>query len=197
MVHKKTVFIIPGFRQRPQHKAYKEIAKILKSEGYRPVVVAIPWKKSTISENTQHFLKVYKKTRVGKKYILGFSYGAMIALIASTKVRAAGLVLCSLSPYFKEDVVKTRKNLSSLMMARYEDFSRLHCETLAKRTKAKRILMLYGAQEAKSLIKRVTNAFDQIESSEKHLIRISKTEHEIGNKRYLKTIHYATKQLWG
>lgn len=195
MAQEKTIFIIPGFAQHPTNKAYIEIAKILKSERYCPILVDIPWKNTTISQNTEYFLKLYKKTEAKKKYILGFSYGAMIAFIASTKVSSAGLILCSLSPYFKEDLPKINKNLSLLMTSRYEDFSKLHCETLAKKIKTKKILMLYGSQEARTLIKRVTGAFDQISSKKKHLIRISKTKHEIGNKKYLNTIHHATREL--
>ncbi|MCL4418739.1 hypothetical protein M1146_01400 [Patescibacteria group bacterium] len=194
-MREKTIFIIPGFAQRPTNKAYKEIARILKSEGYFPVLVTIPWRKSTISQNSEYFLKVYKKIKARKKYILGFSYGAMIAFIASTKVSTSGLILCSLSPYFKEDIPKTNKNQSLIMTARYDAFSKLHCAVLAKKIKARRILMLYGAQEAKPLIRRVTDAFDQISTEKKHLIRISETKHEIGDKRYLNTIHQATREL--
>lgn len=192
----KAVFIIPGFRQRPKNKAYKEIERILKSEGYFPILVDVPWKGSTISENTQYFLKVYKKIKARKKYMLGFSYGAMIALIASTKVSASGLILCSLSPYFKEDLSKFRKKVVSALFAqRHRNFSKLHCGTLARKIKAKKILMLYGTKEARPLIRRVTDAFDQISSCQKYLIPVLKTAHEIGDKRYLNSIHEAARQL--
>lgn len=103
----------------------------------------------------------------------------MIAFIASTKVEVCGLILCSLSPYFKEDLPS----------------SRFHCDTVAKKTKAKQILMLYGAKEAKSLIKRATEAFDQISSAHKYLIPIRETEHNIGDKKYLNIIHQVAKVL--
>jgi esterase/lipase len=195
MLHQKTIFIIPGFKQYPTDKAYKEIAKFLKNEGYYPIPVTIPWRKSTISQNTNYFLKKYIKIKANKKYVLGFSYGAMIALIASTKVSVSGLILCSLSPYFKEDIPKINKNLSSLMAARYEDFSKLHCKTLTEKTKAKKILMLYGAEEAKSLIRRVTETFDQISSRKKHLIKISEASHKISDEKYLNTIYQAARDL--
>ena len=144
MTSKKTVFVIPGFKHKPQNKAYKQIAKMLKSEGYSPILVNIPWRQTTISENTKFFLKKYKKINSRKKYILGFSFGAMIAFVASTKVSVSGLILCSLSPYFKEDLLKVNSALfSSLAAERYQDFSKLHCATLAKQIKAKQILMLY------------------------------------------------------
>ena len=196
MAKRKPIFIIPGFKHNPKNKAYKEIAKMLKSEGYHPIVVTIPWRQTTISENTEYFLKKYKKINSKKKYVLGFSLGAMIAFIASTKVKVSGLILCSLAPYFKEDLSKTDDSWTSpIMIQRYHDFSGLHCKTLAKQIKAKQILMLYGAREEKLLIKRVTNAFDQISSGHKHLIQIKETEHDIGDKRYLNKIYQIAKEL--
>lgn len=176
-MNKKVIFIIPGFNHLPTNKAYKEIAKILKREGYFPILIEIPWKDKTILENTKYFLKEYRKIKSKKKYILGFSFGAMIAFIASTKVRSEGLILCSLSPFFKEDV----------------SGSQIRCATLAKKIKSKQILMMYGASETKSLIRRVTDTFNRISTANKFLISIYKTEHNIGAKRYLKEIHHAAK----
>ncbi len=191
MTAKKTIFIIPGFRHLPTNKAYKEIAKLLKTEGYDPIPVTIPWKQTTISENTEYFLKKFKRKLhqdgMQKVYILGFSFGAMIAFLASTKVKVNGLILCSLSPFFKEDVLKKVKSL------RDKDFSQLHCATLAKRIMAKKILMLYGAKETKPLIKRVTTAYEQIPSDNKYLFAIQKTEHDIADKKYVYAIHQITK----
>ncbi len=193
---KKAIFIIPGYKHKPKNNAYKALAKVLKGQGYFPVPVTIPWQQTTISQNTQFFLKEYKKIRSKKKYILGFSFGAMIAFLASTKVSVSGLILCSLSPYFKEDVSKINHNMtSSLMVQRYQDFSTLHCATLAKQIKAKQILLLYGAREEKSLIKRVQKAYRHIRSSHKYLFRIQEAEHNIGDKRYLHTLHQIAKQL--
>lgn len=194
---KKTIFIIPGFKQKPTHKAYKEIAKVLKSRGHNPILVAIPWKQTTISENIAYFLKEYKKIKMREKYILGFSFGAMIAFIAATKIQTSGLILCSLSPYFKEDVVKknTKKVTSMLALQRYEDFAQFHSASLAKQVKAKQILMLYGLKEDKALIKRVVTTYDQLLSTQKYLLPIKHTEHTIGDRRYLRTIHQATLEL--
>lgn len=195
MSSRKTVFIIPGYKQRPENKAYREIAKFLKLQGYTPVLISIPWKKTTISKNVEYFLSEYKSTKASKKYILGFSYGAMIAFIAATKVSTSGLILCSLSPYFAEDLPKRRKITSALMRQRYEDFSGLNCAELSKKVKAKKILMLYGQEEASTLVKRVTDTFGQVKSPKKYLITVAKSDHEIGNSNYLHSIHYATQNL--
>lgn len=192
MITQKSVFIIPGFRHKPTNIAYKRIAAMLKKQGYTPIPVTIPWKQTTISQNTEYFLKRYRKVNTKNKYILGFSFGAMIAFLAATKVKTAGLILCSLSPYFKEDMAKLRINKTSI---RNQDFTTLNFSALAKLIKTKRILMLYGAKETKALINRVTNGFKQIASKQKYLIQIQKTEHDIGSIRYLQTLHLATKEL--
>lgn len=196
MTTKKTVFIIPGYKHRPSQKAYKQLSKMLKKEGYHPIPITIPWKQTTISENTEYFLKRFKKIRRKEKYILGFSYGAMIAFLASTKVSTAGLILCSLSPYFKEDVTKVSAYAaSSITTPQYEDFSKLHCARLARKVKAKQILFLHGEKETKPLIKRVHEAFGHISSKHKYLVSIKKADHDIGNKNYLRTIHHVTQGL--
>lgn len=196
MASRKTVFVIPGYKQLPTNKAYKAIAKILRSEGYRPILVTIPWKQSTISENTEYFLKRYKKVSMRKKYILGFSFGAMIALLASTKVNTSGLILCSLSPYFREDLAKIRNIwLSAATKKRYDDFSQMQCAEITKLVKTRKILMLYGALEERVLIKRVNQAFSQIAAKQKYLLPIRQTQHNIGDKRYLRTIHHVAKEL--
>jgi len=190
MNERKVMFIIPGYNHLPTNKAYRQIAKIFKKEDYFPILVKIPWKNTNILENTKYFLKEYKKIKAKKKYILGFSFGAMIAFIASTKVRSSGLILCSLSPFFKEDLT-----MSKIIMKKNESFHKLRCVSLAKKIKSKQILMMYGAQEARSLVRRVTDAFNRISSANKFLISIYKTEHNIGDKRYLNKIHQAARAL--
>lgn len=187
------MYVIPGFRHKPKQKAYKTMATMLRNQGFTPIIVPLSWRKSTISENTEQFLRVYKKINTRKKYILGFSFGAMIAFLASTKVSTSGLILCSLSPYFKEDIVRVKRSSVSSRMK--DDFSTLHCATLAKQIKAKQIRMLYGAKETKSLINRVTYAFDHISSTQKYLIPVKSTEHDIGDKKYLYQIHQLAKEL--
>lgn len=188
----KAVYIIPGYRHLPTHQAYRQIAKMLKNQGYLPVPVTIPWQQTTIAENTAYFLHELKKKRLGKKigkqYLLGFSYGAMIAFITSTKVKTDGLILCSLSPYFEEDLQKEQNPHD-------QDFVNLKCLSLAKRIKAQKIFMLYGGKEDQSLKNRVREAFGEILNHHKYLLPIARAEHNIGDKRYLNKIHEVIQQL--
>ena len=74
MAKRKPIFIIPGFKHNPKNKAYKEIAKMLKSEGYHPIVVTIPWRQTTISENTEYFLKQYNKQDANNRLQAEYSF---------------------------------------------------------------------------------------------------------------------------
>lgn len=192
MIVKKPIFIIPGYKHKPTDSPYRKIAKLLQSEGYSPILVRISWERATISENAEYFLQVYNSVRAEKKHILGFSFGAIIAFIAATKVEVSGLILCSLSPYFKEDL---SDSLPLQMTEQYKDFLRLSCLALAKQVKARQTHMLYGAREERSLIQRVTEVFDQISSNQKYLTAIKDTEHEIGDRKYLRTIHQVVQNL--
>jgi len=196
MSAKKTIFIIPGYKHNPRSIAYKQIAKTFKKQGFYTVPVTIPWKQTTITENKKFFLKKFRKMNRKRKYIFGFSFGAMIAFLASTEVKVSGLILCSLSPYFKEDVAKIKKNKKSLMQTlRFEDFSQLECSELVKKIKANQILMSYGSKEAKSLINRVNEVFAKSPAVQKFLFPVDQTEHNIADKKYLSKITQMTQVL--
>ena len=197
----KIVFIIPGFRHKVSQKGYVSIRKRLVGDGYRVVSVAIPWRESTITDNAEYFLKKYetmlqKFDKTTDVYFLGFSYGALIAFLASTKLSVKGLILCSLSPYFKEDLPKRLpKNVSLLQEKRYEAFASLPAEQLAKKIKAKHVMMLYGEKESIRLIERTKLAFHAIASPKKYLFTIGNTDHDIADKKYISAIHFATSFL--
>jgi esterase/lipase len=196
MIEEKVIFIIPGFKHLPTDKPYKDIASLLRNEGYKPVLVSIPWHKKTISENVEFFLKESQKITAKKKYILGFSFGAMIAFIASTKMDTSGLILCSLSPYFSEDILKIKSIMNMPKKTkRQKDYLRLQSTSLAGKIKSNQVLLLYGANEEKSLINRVTETFHTIASTNKKLVPIRETDHDIGNTHYLQAIHKIAREL--
>ncbi|MDP3941624.1 MAG: hypothetical protein Q8Q49_04940 [bacterium] len=195
MIEEKAIFIIPGFKQLPTDSSYKDLATILRNEGFFPILITIPWKKMTISQSAEFLLQELQKINAKKKYLLGFSFGAMIAFLTSTKTDLSGLILCSLSPYFKEDMSGKNRRRSSMKKHLYRDFSKLHSGTLAKQIKADSILMLYGADEERTLIRRVIKTFEQIVSTKKYLLQITGADHDIGNKRYLQIIRKVAKTL--
>lgn len=57
-----------------------------------------------MNEYVEDFIKTYKKYQTKENYVLGFSYGAVIALISAHSISPKKIYLCSLSPDFREDV---------------------------------------------------------------------------------------------
>ncbi len=103
----KIAYIIPGYGEsHTKQKGYDQIAAMFVQQAIKPVHVSIKWtlKKPTDFElYNKQFLKKYKKDKNDKTYVLGFSFGAIIAFLTASQAKPNVLILCSLSPYFTED----------------------------------------------------------------------------------------------
>lgn len=104
MSSRKTFFIIPGFKQKAGDKSFLWLEKFLKGQGFAVINVPITWERRTIIDYVDDFIGVYKKHQSKENYVLGFSYGAVTALLSANAVKPKKIYLCSLSPDFKEDV---------------------------------------------------------------------------------------------
>jgi len=101
---KKTFFIVPGFYGEPTDNNFKWLSRFLKQKGFDVKIVPIKWRYLTMLEYSKQFVNYYKKHTSGKNYVLGFSYGAVIAFLTANELRPRKIFLCSLSPDFKEDL---------------------------------------------------------------------------------------------
>ena len=100
----KTFFIIPGFKEQATDKNYAWLFEFLKSKNYKVVPVPVAWNYKTLSENAEQLIKFFKKYNSDENYILGFSYGAVLAMLIANEIKPKKLYLCSLSPDFSEDL---------------------------------------------------------------------------------------------
>ena len=99
----KTIFLIPGFKTQITDSFYKELVSYLKSKNYTVQPVPITWNNRTVTKNAEEFVNYFEKNKGKVNYVLGFSYGAVISLIVAERIKLNKLILCSLSPNFKED----------------------------------------------------------------------------------------------
>lgn len=180
---RSVVFIIPGFKDSPNKSEYIKVGKLFKEKDIKTIFIAIPWNRTTISENVDYFLKEFNKVKADKKYVLGFSFGAVIAFISSTRELFDGQILCSLSPYFQEDLPTLKKSwLDSIGIHRLNDFKHLNNKILSKKVKTNTVL-LYGTRESKVMEKRAKDTFNNL-SNNKGLISIEGVRHNIGDIKY-------------
>lgn len=187
MYMNKVVFIIPGFLDSSKNKEYQVIGKSFQKQGIRPIYVDIQWKRSTISENTQDFLSLFRTTSARHKYVLGFSFGAIIASLAAAEEKVDGLFLCSLSPYFAEDLPHLKGWWKvSIGTKRVEDFKNIRIKEIVPKIHAETYLFM-GTKESPRVEKRVRETYDTLRSK-KHLIVVNGAKHDFADKYYLQEV---------
>lgn len=182
----KVAYIIPGYPYKARQKPYRQIAGFFKSRGIKPVLVGMPWKHTTLSDNLEQFMRHYRKFGGKPVYVFGHSIGAVIAFVASAKIRPKLSILCSLSPVFKEDLPYLKSRWKRLMgKRRLNVLKRYGFNKIAKGVKCRTILVA-GAKEYAELLRRVKAAKRKIKNS--NLILIKEAHHNISQIEYLKAL---------
>ncbi len=181
----KIAYIIPGYGGSClKDKASKKIAKMFEVRGIKPIFIEINWSEKKQIEFKQYvnqFLKQYKKEKGDPRYVLGFSLGATIALLGSLKAKPDQLILCSLSPYFKEDFKRIPSDWLDFWRKRYTK-SEYVFSKLAPRIKSKTQLFV-GDKEGNECLARAKEAKQKIKGSKLAIIKGAK--HKLGQKEYL------------
>jgi alpha/beta superfamily hydrolase len=185
---KKIVYIIPGYgHSHYRQSCYSKIEKLFALKDIKTVHVDIDWKEDKIknfSDYTKQFLKVYKKPRNTKVYILGFSYGAIIALLSASKTKPDALIICSLSPYFEEDFKGL--NMSSLKWFKKNFTESIYSFDKIVRGIKNKAYLIVGDKEDKSSLLRTRDARKKIKDSSLTMAKGAK--HNINQKEYLSAI---------
>ena len=142
----------------------------------------------------EEFLNIYEKNKADNNIFFGFSYGAMTAFLASLKVKADILILCSLSPYFQEDLPSLFKYWKkSVGKKRIKDFKTYKMSELVSKVRTQTFI-LYGEREGKFIEKRANDTFNKIKT-DKQLIKVKGAKHDMGNKQYLEEIKKVIEKL--
>lgn len=184
----RIVFIIPGHLDSPHKREYQLIGKAFKNQGINPVFVPVKWKRTTISQCGAEFKKLFENTKAKEKYILGFSWGAMIAYLIASDVQVNTLVLCSLSPWFAEDLPKLPKSWVNFAgKNRLNDFKNMPASAIAAKITANTFL-LYGLQEHSLVEVRAKGTFGSLKCK-KQIVAIEGVKHDIADEKYLDKIY--------
>mgnify|MGYP005844460829 CR=1 FL=1 len=183
----KVVYIIPGFTEKVNLKGYQQAIKFFKSRDFKVIPIKISWKYKVMSDYVDEFFCQLSHKKSDDVYLFGFSFGAIIAFISSVKIKPKMLFLCSLSPYFKEDLKFIKKSWrKGVGKKRIEDLKNFSFEKLAKDISCKTFLIV-GEKEPKEVRKRVDDAHKKINKSE--LFIAINAQHEISQKEYIKKLH--------
>lgn len=190
----KVAFIIPGFGYSPKREEYQSIGKFFQQKAIVPIYVEVNWKYSIISDNVADFVRLLKETKADYKCILGFSFGAFIAYLSATQEKVDTLMLCSLSPYFSEDLSNIKDSWKKYTgKKRIEDFEKISNSKLATKINSETYL-LFGTKEGPEVERRAKNTYDSLKNK-KHLIHIDGAKHKLEDERYLKQIKQIISQF--
>jgi pimeloyl-ACP methyl ester carboxylesterase len=149
----------------------------------------ITWNYKTMSDYITEFENFYNKSKSEENYILGFSYGAVIAFSTAEKLHPRKLFLCSLSSDFKEDVASMSDTIK-----RYIGEKRVaDCLTRSGKEIAKKLtvptLVFCGEKEGRAYpqLKKRCEETVQLASNAK-LIIVKDSPHDIAYPEYVMAI---------
>lgn len=190
---KKIAYIIPGFMQQTHMPGYQHCATELRKIGYIVKPISITWKYTVLSDwinEVQHQMKHDANDNV---LLLGFSFGAIIACCISTNMPVQTQILCSLSPYFAEDLPKIPTKWATIIgKRRINNFKELKfIEVFNNQPKDTHIIA--GTLEGKEIYHRATEANTFIPTST--LTMVEQCFHDLGQKEYMEAITYVINSL--
>ena len=186
---KKNFFIIPGFKEQATDENYAWIFEFLRIKNYKVISVPIVWNYKTLSDNVVELVNFFKKYKGGENYVLGFSYGAVLAMLVANEIKPKKLYLCSLSSAFSEDLdVVPDWSIKYIGKKRYLDMKSRSGKEIAKKLTIPTTIF-YGeieGQEYPQLKKRCEETAKLAKNSK--LVVVKDAPHEIDFPSYVDVI---------
>lgn len=185
----KTIFLIPGFKTQIKDPLYKELVSYLEKKNYTVQPVPITWNNRTLTKNAVEFNNYFEKNKGKVNYVLGFSYGAVISLMTAKIIKPDKLILCSLSPDFKEDSKMMPGWLIKYIgVNRYLDTKTRSANNLAKSLDVETVI-LYGEKEGADYPQLKKRSEEIAKHSKKtKLIIVKNAPHDISFPTYIEAL---------
>jgi len=181
----KKLYLIPGYKHTLTTPGYRELMLSLERWGYKSEFIPISWEYRVMSDYIQEANDAIQIS--WDDIILWFSFGAMIALQLAEQSKCKQVILCSLSPYFSEDLKTASKySLWKLWIRRYKDFLENYLENSIVNSQDNLYTVIYGTSETQNLQRRNQKIIEKL--SIENVWLVSWVGHNIAHKEYQKTI---------
>lgn len=126
---------------------YSWLVSYLEHKDYEVFIFPVSWNHTTLTKISVDFVDFYMANKSSNNYILGFSYGAVIAFITASLTKPNKIILCSLSPDFLEDFKAMPSWLKKYIgKNRLSDIKTRSAKKIAKSINSK-LVILYGEKE--------------------------------------------------
>jgi pimeloyl-ACP methyl ester carboxylesterase len=142
-----------------------------------------------MNDYTEEFKVFYEKHKTAENYVLGFSYGAVIAFLSANDLKPEKIYLCSLSPDFKEDLPKIKS-----WIERYVGKRRMaEMKTRSGRSIAKKLrvpsVIFYGEVEGRKFPSLKTRCEETAALAKRsRLVIVKDAPHDIKHPEYQKAL---------
>lgn len=177
-----TLFIVPGFRQKITEKTWLKVKELSQKYFQEAILFQPEWNYHTLTDWVGAFDQ-FRQQYVGPQMVLGFSFGAMIAFLSSINLTTKTAILCSLSPYFSEDISSLKPWWNQAVgKKRMAIFQETHFSKLAAKSHAQNYLLV-GEKEVLQCFTRYHTALEQLSGASGIVIR--QAGHDIGHQEYL------------
>ena len=186
---RNVLFLIPGFGQKTTDKYFAWLVKFLQTKGFRVIGVPIKWKGRTMSDYISDFNKFYNDKKSINNYLFGFSYGAVIAFATASELKPKKIYLSSLSPDFKEDVLKMKTWVRKLVgKRRLLDLKKRSGKEIARKLSIPSVIF-YGEKEAKKYPQLKIRCEETVKLAKNaKLVVVKEAPHDINNEQYMLAI---------
>jgi pimeloyl-ACP methyl ester carboxylesterase len=169
---------------------------MLRAKGYRVVPVTVSWNRTVMSDFVEQFVRFYHQHKGSYNVVIGNSFGAYAAFMAAPRLKPDEIVLCSLSPYFTEDLHQYKDSYVIRLFGkrRLKDFKTISANKIASEINKKHIkaTLLYGQKEQRyypNLVARVKQTAAQLNNSK--LIEVPGAGHSMRGPAYIKGLEAA------
>lgn len=184
----KVLYLIPWFWEQIYEENYQFLIDFFQEKNLKVIPITITRKNKIMTEYVKECreqMNQHDETDI--VHTLWFSFGAVISFIISSQTEIIDIqYLCSLSPWFKEDLDNIKKRWKKYMgKRRMADLKSISCDDLSKDIKCKTYI-LYGTEEWVSVKYRAENAHKRIKHST--LISIPWAKHDISQDVYMSQI---------
>jgi pimeloyl-ACP methyl ester carboxylesterase len=185
----KTVLFVPGYKEGLKSRQYDHLLLTIKKRGYRAKFIPINWTRTVIDDWVRELDQEYRKHEPEKTILAGFSFGAMTVFAAAADRNPSELWLCSLSPYFAEDLNRLTKSwLTFVGKRRVQAFSTLRFSKNARLIRCKTFIFVGNLEAIKYplLLTRAKRAHKLISRSK--LIYVPDCGHDVTHPNYIVSI---------
>lgn len=127
------VLYIPGKGTSRANYPYDKILRKIQRRGHNTQFCHMNWPRSAVvGDWLDQARPAYAQCDPSQTIVVGFSIGAMLAFLLAAQQPPAGLVLCSVSPYFAEDLsLVPMRWIRQLTPERHASFKKLYFDDVA------------------------------------------------------------------